>query len=220
MDRGRGSGVRCRSIATSGFVVNYSYDLPFGKGMTGVEGKLINGWNVSGVTIAQSGNPLTFIGGGTGGAYGTNQQLSFQGVTTAQFCAGMGNANVKNSGSARAHVGGVVGSTPYFNTGAFNLNGCCGAVWPRPLPQVAFSDATATDYGNSAIGIATGPGQFNWDISIVKNTQITERVRMQFRSDFYNAFNHPQFASPQGGNFGTVGFENVGNFGNGPLAIS
>ena len=45
---------------------------------------------------------------------------------------------------------------------------------------------------------STGPGQFNWDISIVKNTQITERVRMQFRSDFYNAFNHPQFAPPQG----------------------
>ena len=81
-----------------------------------------------------------------------------------------------------------------------------------PLPQVRFSDGTASDYGNSAVGIATGPGQFNWDISIVKNTQITERVRMQFRADFYNAFNHPQFAPPQGTNFGTVGFENVGNF--------
>jgi hypothetical protein len=77
---------------------------------------------------------------------------------------------------------------------------------------VPFGDATATDYGNSAIGVVTGPGQFNWDISILKNTQITERVRMQFRTDFYNAFNHPQFAPPQGGNFGTIGFENVGNF--------
>ncbi len=54
-----------------------------------------------------------------------------------------------------------------------------------------------------------GPGQFNWDVSILKNTQITERVRMQFRSDFYNAFNHPQFADPGGGGFGTIGFENI-----------
>ena len=30
----------------------------------------------------------------------------------------------------------------------------------------------------------------------MKNTQMTERVRMQFRTDFYNAFNHPQFADP------------------------
>ena len=57
-------------------VVNYSYDLPFGKGTEGIENKLINGWNVSGVTIAQTGNPLTFIGGGSGGAHGrTNNDL-------------------------------------------------------------------------------------------------------------------------------------------------
>ena len=197
------------------FVVNYSYDLPFGNGAEGITKKLVNGWNVSGVTIVQTGNPLTFIGGGTGGAYGTNQQLSFQGVTTAEFCSGMGNANIKNSGGARAHVAGPLGSSGYFNTGAFNVQtpdptSACGA--GVALPQVPFSDGTASDYGNSAVGIAVGPGQFNWDISIVKNTQITERVRMQFRTDFYNAFNHPQFAPPQGANFGTVGFENVGTF--------
>ena len=154
-------------------VVNYSYDLPIGKGTQGIENKLINGWNVSGVTIAQTGNPLTFIGGGTGGAYGTNQQLSFQGVTTAQFCSGKGNGNIKNPGSARSTIGSASG---YFNTSAFDIGngaaGSCGA-----LPTVPYGDATATDYGNSAIGVVTGPGQFNWDISIVKNTQITERVQ-------------------------------------------
>lgn len=56
-----------------------------------------------------------------------------------------------------------------------------------------------------------GPGQFNWDISILKNTQITERVRMQFRTDFYNAFNHPQFSDPGAGSFGSVGFINLGS---------
>jgi hypothetical protein len=194
------------------FVVNYSYDLPFGKGMSGMEGKLINGWNVSGVTIAQTGNPLTFIGGGSGGAYGTNQQLSFQGVTTAEICGGFSNGQLKNSGGARSHV---LGGTGYFNTNAF---ACSAPLVPFGDPGFfnpiipPFSNPAATDYGNSAVGIATGPGQFNWDISIVKNTQITERVRMQFRSDFYNAFNHSQFAPPQGTNFGTVGFENVGNF--------
>jgi carboxypeptidase family protein len=192
------------------FVVNYSYDLPFGNGAEGLTKKLINGWNVSGVTIAQTGNPLTFIGGGSGGAFGTNQQLSFQGVTTAEICPGVSNGQLKSPGSALSHV---VGGTGYFNTAAF---ACSAPLVPFGDPGAGaggpFAIAPATDYGNSAVGIVTGPGQFNWDISIVKNTQITERVRMQFRSDFYNAFNHPQFAPPQGTNFGTVGFENAGNF--------
>lgn len=194
------------------FVVNYSYDLPFGRG-TAMADKLFGGWNVSGVTIAQTGNPLTFIGGGSGGAYGTNQQLSFQGVTTAEICSGFNNGQLKNPVSARNTIGSANG---YFNTAAF---ACSAPLVPFGDPGFVnaiippFSNAPATDYGNSAVGIVTGPGQFNWDISLVKNTQITERVRMQFRSDFYNAFNHPQFAPPQGGNFGTIGFENVGNFG-------
>ena len=41
-----------------------------------------------------------------------------------------------------------------------------------------------------------GPGRNNWDISMVKNTDITERVRLQFRSEFINALNHPQFNNP------------------------
>ena len=41
--------------------VNYSYDLPMGKGMSGFAGKAIGGWNVSGVTIAQTGDYLTFF---------------------------------------------------------------------------------------------------------------------------------------------------------------
>jgi len=192
------------------FVVNYSYDLPFGNGAEGLVKKVINGWNVSGVTIAQTGNPLTFIGGGSGGAFGTNQQLSFQGVTTAEICPGFSNGQLKNGGGATSHVAGS--ATGYFNTAAF---ACSAPLVPFGDPGAGagpFAIAPATDYGNSAVGIVTGPGQFNWDISIVKNTQITERVRMQFRSDFYNAFNHPQFAPPQGTNFGTVGFENAGNF--------
>ena len=38
-----------------------------------------------------------------------------------------------------------------------------------------------------------GPGQFNWDISIVKTTRLTERQTLIFRAEFFNAFNHAQF---------------------------
>ena len=61
------------------------------------------------------------------------------------------------------------------------------------------SDGKATGYGNSGLGIVLGPGQFNWDISINKSTKvggIREDGTLIFRTEFYDAFNHPQFANP------------------------
>jgi len=182
------------------FVLNYSYDLPVGKGMAGIEGKLVSGWNVSGITIVQGGDPLTFIdAGATAGAYGTNTTSYLDGVNTAQYCSGFNNGNILASGPITSKVG----TSPTNGTGYFKLAGFC------PLPIVPYGDPTATGFGNTGVGAVLGPGQFNWDISILKNTKITERVNMQFHTDFYNAFNHPQFADPGGATFGTVGFEPI-----------
>ncbi len=172
--------------------VNYSYDLPFGKGAEGITKKLINGWNVSGVTIAQSGDALTFFSQDAGDAYGTSTTSYLTGLATPDFAPTFSNANVKMPGGTKANLG------EYFNLAAFT----------KPAP-VAFGDATATGYGDTGVGGGTGPGQFNWDITLMKNTQITERVRMQFRADFYNAFNHTQFSDPGSGAFGSIGFINV-----------
>jgi Carboxypeptidase regulatory-like domain/TonB-dependent Receptor Plug Domain len=193
------------------FVVNYSYDLPSAKRMSGFAGKALGGWNVSGITIVQSGDPLTFIDSGnsnlllpgalpaTGGAYGTSTTSYLDGVSTAEYCPGFNSGNILAKGSIISKVG----TSPTNGTGYFNLAGFCTA------PSVPYGDSTATAFGNSGVGAVLGPGQFNWDISILKNTQITERVKMQFRTDFYNAFNHPQFADPGGGSFGTIGYEDI-----------
>jgi len=184
--------------------VNYSYDLPLGKGSEGITKKLIGGWNVSGVTVAQSGDPLTFQAQGvTGTAFGTSNGSYLTGETTAQICPNF-SGSLKMPGSTKNNIG------DYWNYAAFGTINPVTEAWGAcPSAPVAFGDATATQYGNSGVGIVLGPGQFNWDISILKNTQITERLRMQFRADFYNAFNHPSFADPGAGSFGTVGFENV-----------
>jgi len=177
--------------------VNYSYDLPFGKGTEGITNKLIAGWNVSGVTIAQSGDPLTFESLANGTAYGTSNDSNLSGATEAQFCSGFNNGNIKNPGGTKANLG------AYFNLAGF----CTAPLVPFGDPgNPAMNIAPATGFGNSGVGAVLGPGQFNWDISILKNTPITERVRMQFRADFYNAFNHAQFADPGGLAFGTIGF--------------
>jgi hypothetical protein len=174
--------------------VNYSYDLPFGKGSQGIAKKVIAGWNVSGVTIAQTGDYMTFYSQAAGTAFGTSTTSYLTGLATPDFCSGFNRHDIKNPGSTKANLG------AYFKDAAF----CTPAV-------VASGGPGATGFGDAGIGIGIGPGQFNWDISILKNTQITERVRVQFRSDFYNAFNHSQFSDPGSGAFGSVGFVDVGN---------
>ncbi len=85
---------------------------------------------------------------------------------------------------------------------------------PRSLStSTAFCDAPAIgngkDYGNSGVGIILGPGQFNWDIAILKRIRILEDHSIQFRTEFFNAFNHPNFGNPNAnisspGSFGKV----------------
>jgi hypothetical protein len=61
---------------------------------------------------------------------------------------------------------------------------------------VVGNDGRATAYGNSGLGILLGPGQFNWDASLIKTTNFTEKQTLEFRTEFFNLFNHPQFGNP------------------------
>ena len=54
----------------------------------------------------------------------------------------------------------------------------------------------ATLFGNTGQGIFLGPGQVNFDASIIKSTLFREKHMVQFRVEFYNLANHPQFANP------------------------
>src|SRR5207237_4478429 len=72
-----------------------------------------------------------------------------------------------------------------------------------------------TLFGNSGTGIINGPGQFNFDISILKTTKILENHTLQFRAEFFNTFNHPQFTNPNYSQGAIYGLPNVaaGRFG-------
>ena len=60
----------------------------------------------------------------------------------------------------------------------------------------AIQNATPGRFGNAGKGIIQGSGVNNWDINLSKNFQINERVRLQFRAELFNAFNHAQFDDP------------------------
>ncbi len=155
------------------FILNYQYELPFGMHQ-GAMGKLLNGWSISGITTIQNGLPLSFSDDAVGTIYGTSGGR-------AQMCEGVTHASILTSGDIRDRLGGDSGGPGYLNADAF-----CDP------PAIG----NGTGWGNSGRGIARGPGQFNWDISIIKDTEISEGHRFQFRTEFYNAFNTPQFGNP------------------------
>lgn len=173
------------------FVFNYSYDLPFGNPSNGVLKKMVSGWNISGNTIAQAGTPLTFSDTSAGTAYygGANPGTAEGGTVTAQLAPGITNSQIATSGGVEARLGGVSGGPGFIHHGA---NGDTNA-FVKPI--VIGSDG-ATAFGNSGIGIMRGPDQINFDVSLIKNTQITERQRLQFRAEFFNIANHPVFGNP------------------------
>jgi hypothetical protein len=158
-------------------IFNYSYDLPFGH--KGIAGKLLGGWNLSGVTTIQDGTPLTITDTTAGTIYGLNGVNAT--VQTAEMCPGATYSSASTSGDIESRLGGKSGGPGYVNASAFCTPPTIG---------------NGTGYGNSGVGILLGPGQVNFDASLIKNTPITERQNLQFRAEFFNLFNHPQFSNP------------------------
>jgi hypothetical protein len=71
----------------------------------------------------------------------------------------------------------------------------------------AFSIPGAGTFGDAGRNILRNPGLEQFDVSVLKNTRITERVTAQFRAEFFNVLNHANFASPaaSGNNLLTAG---------------
>jgi hypothetical protein len=82
-----------------------------------------------------------------------------------------------------------------------------------PIPDTPTGCVPANGAGalGSKAGQITGPGFHRFDFSLFKNFQLNERYSVQFRSEFFNILNHPNFNAP---NFGGNGVSSVGGSGN------
>ena len=118
------------------------------------------------------------------------------------MCAAATHGSIPTSGSVRNRLGGISGGSGYFNRSAF-CDAPTGGIY-----------GNGRGWGNSGRGIIRGPGQFNWDISIIKGVRIRESHNFQFRTEFYNAFNTPQFGNPdsalRNASFGQITATSVG----------
>jgi hypothetical protein len=74
----------------------------------------------------------------------------------------------------------------------------------------AFATSPATRRGTAGVGMIEGPGRYLWDLSLRKVFSVSEKVRLQFQADFFNAFNqlnlnNPNTSTSGGTAFGTIG---------------
>ena len=165
------------------FVANYLWNLPRFLNNEGVAGKVLSGWGVSGVVVVQSGPALTFTDPGGGSIFGFGGPFSPVG---ASLCSGKTVADITTHGSVQERL------NNFFNANAF-----CSA------PAVG----NGTGFGTLGRGVVYGPGQHNMDMSIFKDTHVgglSESGTVQFRAEFFNTFNTPQFASQTTTQFSTT----------------
>ncbi len=165
--------------------VNYSYDLPFGKNTTGVVGGLISGWQLNGIITAQDGQPFDV----TNAAGATSAFLTSLGYSLTNQPGVRPNVVVPFAGKI---VQG--GPNQYFNPLAFSM------------PTSPF------ELGNVGRNILVGPGLASWDFGLTKNTNVTEKIRLQFRAELFNLLNRPNYATPTSSIF-TSGGRRLGNAG-------
>jgi len=196
-------------------IVAYSYDLPY-KETHGFSGHLLSGWTVSGVTTVQDGEPFTVIDGNAGTIYGATGSVRAElRASNTGKCNSYGvcqSIGVATTGSTTSRVisgltGGNCGAnSTWINTAAYGSCGlfgfsdvgmapCIGGTTPGTCATAGPGNG-GTGFGDSGVGAIMGPGQFNWDISLIKNTKVTEGTSIEFRAEFYNVWNHPQFNPP------------------------
>ncbi len=160
--------------------VSYRYDLPFFKDSTGFKKAALGGWAISGITIIQSGSPFSVTDSAAGTAFlGPGLASATLG---AQLAPGASIAAGTTSGDIHSRLGG------YLNFNNFV---------PAPLVSAADGgDGSVTRFGNLGRNIYRGPYQQNWDFSLIKDFHITERQSLRFTTDFFNIWNHANFANP------------------------
>jgi hypothetical protein len=168
------------------FVFNYVWDLPVPK-MQGFAGKALNGWQVSGIYTFQSGFPILI-----NNCNDSELEGSIQGFE----CPGKPNL----IGTFKTHnprTDGFVFDPNQFDNTIFD---------PSAGPNTDPTAITLGQFGNTPRTLCCNPPINNWDVGIFKDTQVGEKLRVEFRTELYNLFNHAQFYSVDGnsGNQGTT----------------
>ena len=166
------------------FTASYLYQLPIGQGRkyAASSGNLVNavigGWEVAGITTAQSGEALTSTASGDlsntdSFSYRFNQvadpkDFTYQTAAQAAFGCNPGKRDI----------------LCWYNQAAFIA------------PPLAAGQQSAHAFGDARVGNLRGPNLVDFDFVLQKHFVLGEFGQLEFRSEFFNIFNHPNFGLP------------------------
>jgi hypothetical protein len=131
--------------------------------------RLTHGWALSGITRFSTGLPVTLVETDDNSLLGT----AFGGpiVLPVDTPNQVGALHIMNPRNSSSHY--------YFD-------------------PTAFASSAIGSEGDARRRFFHGPGTNNWDTALVKDTKLSEMFNLQFRAEWFNVFNHTQFATPSG----------------------
>jgi hypothetical protein len=157
--------------------INTLYDFGIPRTDSGLMKRVAGGWQLGMIMTASTGTPFTVVT--------SSDDLGQNSTDPWSFPNRLSGCNPYN-GNFRA--AGMV----YLNNNCFS-----------PLTVTANGPIVGTNGRNTLLG----PGLVNFDFTVLKDTVITERLRLQFRAEFFNIFNHANFQAPNiDAGTSTIGF--------------
>jgi hypothetical protein len=157
---------------THRFVFSETWTLP--RLLRGPGRAVLGGWNLAAIATIQSGSALTIAYTNPMNVFGISEDR-------AQLSGTCSKGQLVTAGSIQSKL------NDYFNKSCFTT------------PPIIGADGIGTGFGNSPTGVVDGPGQANLDLALSKTVALRWRLEnssIQFRAEFFNALNHPQFANP------------------------
>lgn len=184
------------------------WDLPFANMWSSGPKRLTSGWSLYPIFSWRTGFPLSVFSDLDSSGGFTNPGVTGAGdlVSARANLTGLP-ITTYNPRLVQTLTGDLSGTNPgnfYFNPAAFttaqvgSLSDPCAAPSPTCFPSTAqvIANPSLLTYGTASRGLFRGPGRTNLDMSLVKNTAITEKLHLELRLDAFNVFNHAEFADP------------------------
>ncbi|HXJ14954.1 MAG TPA: TonB-dependent receptor [Candidatus Limnocylindrales bacterium] len=208
---------------THAFKANFTYELPIGRGhrLFGSPGRalglLVNGWQTGSIFTWQSGAPFSIVSQYATFNRGGSRSYNNTAVATLTHQQISGDVGTFKQTNGQVFIINPILVSPN-GTGAPTdpqLGGC------TPAVTGGFCNPQPGEVGNLQSNAFNAPSYFDWNMSASKMFDITEKVKLQFRTDAFNLTNHPVFAVPVDPNSGIANFNiNDPRFGQSTKTIS
>jgi outer membrane receptor protein involved in Fe transport len=183
------------------FVTSFVYDLPKLVSESSSAHHVLNNWQLNGIVTLQTGTPYSII-----------DVVGNQIIQRANLKPGF-TGSIETSGSTQERLNGFFDVNAFAASRPFLLNGNSTGAPTNP------NFDPNNPFGNTSRNFLYGPGQKNMDFSVVKFVPITERVRGEFRTEFFNIFNWANFANPNNNIAVPLTFGKITSTSSGPRVI-